>query len=426
MRVAIIGTGGAGLSAAYRLQTKYQITLYEQSSHFGGHAHTVMVEDGPDSGLALDVGFMVLNQHNYRNFNQLLSELTGIELGDSDMSFSFSCAETGIEYAFNFGSKTSGLNANAELRESSRKPNAMLLSLLKDICKFEKIVKNDLLSDCVDGLTVRDYIEQRRLSEQLVELYLLPTGAAIWSTTAERILDFPAKSYLAFIENHGLLADRNNIKWQYIKGGSQRYVQALLRNLHGDAYSNTAVTRITRLAEGVELRLSDGRMHRFDCVVLAVHADEALALLADPDPEEQRLLACWQYQRSRAILHTDAGLMPRDRDAWASWNYRRSKRGQGDSLCVTYHLNRLQGHTHTKHQYFLTLNPSHEIDQRYVLKTFNFTHPTYDFAALQSQSLLERLNGRRRTYYCGSYFGYGFHEDACTSGLKVAQLLGGW
>jgi len=423
MRVAVVGTGGAGLSAAYRLQTRHQVTLFEQLSHFGGHAHTVMVEAGPDCGLALDVGFMVFNQHNYRNFSQLLSELDGIELGDSDMSFSFSCAETGVEYAFNLGTKGSG--NDVKTKQSSQKPSATLLSLLKDVYQFGKMVRADLADTGIDGWTVRDYIEQRKLSAQLVDLYLLPTGAAIWSTTVKRILDFPAKSYLAFIENHGLLADRNNIKWKYIKGGSQQYVQALLRKLRGNACNNTAVTRITRLPEGVELRLADGRTQAFDCVLVAVHADQALALLADPDLEEQRLLGCWRYQHSRAILHTDSSLMPRGRDAWASWNYRRSKRGQGDSLCVTYHLNRLQGHAHSKHQYFLTLNPSHEIEQGRVLKVFDFTHPTYDFAALQSQPLLEKLNGRRRTYYCGSYFGYGFHEDACTSGMKAAESLQG-
>lgn len=417
-RIAVIGGGAAGLSAAFLLRSRHEVALFEREQRFGGHAHTITVDRGPDTGVTLDVGFMVFNDRNYATLEWLLAQIGGLEVGDSDMSFSFRCRETGTEYALNF---SPGAQASGRQGEATR--SALPRDLLADVVRFMRAATRDLEDVSLAELTLGEYLRRRGFSERLVNDYILPLGAAIWSTPAARMLDFPARAYLRFFANHGLLSLDGGPRWQYIKGGSQRYVEAIVRRL-GDAAQTTAVVGVARDPEGVTLRLATGGEQRFDRVVLAVHADEALALLDDPSDTERRLLGAFGYHESQAILHTDRSVMPVNEAAWAAWNYQRKAPGDTGSLAISYHLNRLQGHVGATEQYFLTLGHTGPICESRVLRRLVFSHPVFTFEAVRNQPLLAQLNGDRRTHFCGSYFSFGFHEDAVRSGVAVARALG--
>ncbi|WP_089719500.1 NAD(P)/FAD-dependent oxidoreductase [Candidatus Entotheonella palauensis] len=404
------------------------MTVFERDRRCGGHAHTILLDEGPDAGTPLDIGFMVLNDRNYPTLHQLLRTLGDIDLGDSEMSFGYYSEPDGLHYALNWnGSNTFAQETNLQgASTSSGQPraNPHLLDLFMDIMRFCRQVRGDLQEGRLEGLTLGDYLAAQSFPKTFIDRYLLPMGAAIWSTPPGEMLAFPAQAFARFFEQHGLLSLRDVPQWQYIHGGSQRYVERLVKCFRGQVECARPVEAVARQDEHVVVTAA-GESHAFDAVVVAAHADEALRLLADPSEDERRLLGAWRYQKNHAVLHTDTGVMPPDLTSWASWNYTREAQADASAtLCVTYHLNRLQHHLNTVRPYFLTLNRQRAIASEHVLGEFTLTHPTYTFDALASQADLTCLNGTRRTFFCGSYLGYGFHEDAVQSGVAVAQLLG--
>lgn len=414
-KIAVIGSGVAGLTTAYLLDTRHDVTLFERNDYAGGHTHTITLPDGPDAGLAIDTGFIVLNDQTYPLFRRLLARL-GVPTQNSDMSFAFASEVTGLQYA---GTNFSGLFAQ---RSNLIRPR--FHHLLHHITRFCKLARADLHSGRLTGRTMGDYLDERKVPASTVNAYIVPMAGAIWSASARDIREFPAETLVRFWNNHGLLSLKNRPQWMTVKGGSHAYVNAMRAGWKVQLHLNTRLEHVRRTATGVVLRHQDGREQAFDAVVLAAHADESLRLLADPSSDEQRLLGPWRYQPNHTVLHTDARVMPSNRRAWASWNYvERPETAVASPVAVTYHMNRLQNLSSATN-YFVTLNDTASMDRAAILREFNYDHPTYTFASLNTQAELPTLNGPRNTYYCGSYFGYGFHEDAVRSAVAVAEQLG--
>ena len=410
--IAIVGAGVSGCVAARLLSSRHRVCLFEAGGYPGGHANTVSVELCGES-YPVDTGFMVFNQKTYPNFCRLLQSLE-VTSRASDMSFSVHCQETGLEYQ---GSSLDGLFAQ---RLNLFRPR--FLGMLRDIIRFNKRgMAAAQEGDLADGRTVREFLTECRVGPMFVQKYLQPMAAAIWSCEAERILDFPAKFLIGFFANHGLMQLRNRPQWRTIVGGSRTYVRALLESLREQVFLNTPITKITRQPENVSLEISTGEVRQFDAVVMATHADDTLRLLADSTPQEQSILSAFPYQENEAVLHTDTSLMPSRHRAWASWNYRLN---QGSKLpTVTYDLSRLQGLS-SPTPLLLTLNDQERIDDANILRRFNYRHPAFSVASQDAQRKLEEINAKHRTYFCGAYWGYGFHEDGVNSALQVTEKFG--
>lgn len=415
LNIAVVGCGVAGLTAAWLLQRKHRVTLFEKADYLGGHTHTIEIPDGPDAGTAVDTGFIVFNGRNYPLFVRLLKEL-GVEWRESDMSFGVHCVKSGLQYASHIPFGIFADKANL-FRPKYWK-------LLNAIGRFNRQAKSDLSVD-LGAETLGQYLARHQFPDSLQSDYLLPMGAAIWSCPVDTVRDYPAQSFLRFFENHGLLALNEAPVWHTVCGGSHAYVKAFAKQFNGEICLNAAVRQIERSNDQILISLhGSDRPAVFDRVVLATHADTSLKLLADADDKENNCLKPWKYSSSRVVLHTDKAVMPPLKNAWASWNYTREI-GVDDTepVSVSYHMNRLQG-LETKDQYFVTLNRRGPIRKDRVIGEFEYTHPIYDQAAVATQSELPQLNGRRGTFFCGSYFGYGFHEDAVRSAVAVGQAFG--
>jgi predicted NAD/FAD-binding protein len=420
-RVAVIGAGVAGLTAAYLLDRSHDVTLFERNDYPGGHTHTVVLDRGPDAGTPVDTGFIVMNPRNYPLFSRLLAHL-GVRLQGSDMSFSYHCERTGFHYA------GTGLNGLFSQRRNLVSP--AFWRLLRDIPRFNSRTRRDLAEGRLAGLALGEYVDRLGLSAEFGERYLYAMAAAIWSSPAAAIRRFPAESFARFFENHGLLSLAEVPQWQTVAGGSRTYVEELLRRFGGRLRLAAPVREVRRAPDGVTVATADGA-ERFDQAVIAAHADEALALLADPTAEERRRLGAWTYSANRTVLHTDPAVLPPRRRAWASWNYAREAdagpgsagAGEGAPVSLTYYMNRLQRLT-ADAPYCVTLNRAAPIAERHVIRELLYTHPRYTQESLATQAELRRWNGNHRTWFCGSYFGYGFHEDAVRSGVEVARGLG--
>ncbi len=413
-RIAVVGSGIAGLSAAWLLSRAHQVTLYEKADWLGGHANTVDVE-GPTGPVAVDTGFICYNPRNYPNLVALLDHL-GVAHKPTVMSFAASAGRGRFEYS------SADLNSLLGQRGNIIRPRFWFM--LRDIVRF--YAKARTLVDCpsAEGVSLGEFLAREGYSQGLVEDHVLPMCAAIWSTTATRIRDYPLRSFLRFFSSHGLLDLAQAPDWRTVAGGSREYVRRLRASFDGSVRLATGVRRIVRGDGQVTVEDDAGRRASFDDVVIGAHADEALALLADPDAEERRLLGAFRYTDNLAVLHDDPGLMPKRRRVWASWNYIGGEpQAEDRPLCVSYWMNRLQGLS-TEQQLFVTLNPIREPRAGATLRVFNYSHPLFDQAALQAQRDLWSLQGRRNTWFCGSYFGYGFHEDALQAGLAVAEALG--
>lgn len=411
----------AGLGAAWLLSRQHRVTLFERNGYVGGHTNTVdLEEDG--RALAVDTGFIVYNEPNYPHLSALFAEL-GVATRASDMSFGVSVGDGDLEYA---GSNLATLFAQKRNLASPR-----FLRMLKDILRFNRAAKRRLADDSLGSLTVGELFDELGLGKAFRHHYLLPMAAAIWSCPVARMLEFPAASLLRFYENHGLLNLVDRPQWRTVAGGSHRYVSRMLPALAGGVRTRNPVRAVRRLGREVELTLADGSRERFDQVVLACHADESLALLADASPTERALLSAFAYQANRAVLHSDVRLMPRRRAVWSSWNYlaeTADARLADPRVSVTYWMNRLQGLS-ARRDYLVSLNPLREPEPALVHAEFEYHHPVFDAQAMAAQRQLAQLQGRSNTWFCGSYFGYGFHEDALRSGVAVAQALGvdpGW
>jgi predicted NAD/FAD-binding protein len=408
---AVIGGGVAGIVAAHLLQDIREVTVFEAADYLGGHTHTISVPDGPEGGTPVDTGFIVFNEATYPLFIRFLEDL-GVPSRESEMSFGFQCRRTGLTYA--------GTDLNGLFVQRGNLFSPRYWGFLFEIVRFCHQARADLQGG-EDLGTLDDYIRRRRYMPFMVENYLLPMAAAIWSTPAGRVGRFPALSFLRFFRNHGLLSLVDRPRWRTVAGGSCSYVRAFLRRFRGEVRLNAPVARVLRTAEGVRVEVDGEGPRIFDEVVIAAHADQALRMLGDPSPDEQRLLGAWGYEENRTVLHTDVSVLPEDRAAWACWNFRREA-GEERNVYVTYAMNLLQGLAGER-QYLVTLNRPGPRDEAQVLADLVYHHPVYTRESMASQEELPSLNGRRGTWFCGSYFGYGFHEDAVRSAHEAVESL---
>ncbi len=419
-RVAIVGAGAAGLATAYLLRDRCEVLLFEGGDHVGGHVATFVIPSGPDRGLPLDLGFMVMNRRRYPLFYRLLEDLGIAEVGESEMSFGYWEEATGFQYALNLDRR--GELARRFNRGVPAPPARELTDMLPAIVRLQRAAAGFLEAPAEGDPAVRDFLEAHRLHGDVVDRYLVPMAAAIWSMDPAHVLDFPARPLLTFLDNHALLSPDEGVRWEHVHGGARRYVEALLETLPPGTVRREAVRAARRCGQGVELVTAGGARLLADRVVLACHADEARALMADATPAELDALAAWRYQRNVAVLHTDEAVMPPRRSAWASWNFVREA-GAGPRLAVNYHLNRLQGHVDAQAQYFLSLNRRGHVDESKVLARVAFTHPVYGVESFRAQERLRALSASGRVLFCGSHLGLGFHEDAVRSAHDVARLL---
>jgi predicted NAD/FAD-binding protein len=405
LNLAVIGSGIAGLSAAWLLSRHHRVTLYESDRRPGGHSNTVTVPT-EDGDIAVDTGFIVYNERNYPNLVALFEHL-GVETIASNMSFSASLDGGDLEYS------SVGLNGLLGQRQNAVRPR-----FYAEAPKLVSLPESTTM-------TLGDYLDRNGYSPAFIEDHLLPMGAAIWSTTAAQMRDYPLAAFVRFFACHGLLSLARRPIWRTVKGGSTQYVQKINAALGDRLRLGARVTEIRREPLGVTVRDASGHVDRFDEIVIASHADQALAMLGDADGEERSVLGAFRYTDNLAMLHSDVGLMPKRRRVWSSWNYIGESTDEGDRpLCVTYWMNRLQD-LDPRHPLFVTLNPTRPVAEGRHIASFSYTHPLFDHAAVAAQRDLWRLQGRRRTWFAGSYFGHGFHEDALQSGLAAAEAIGG-
>ncbi len=418
-RIAIVGSGISGSLCARLLATEHHVTLFEASKQLGGHTHTIEI-DAFGSTWPVDTGFMVFNDRTYPNFLRML-DLLGIESRTSDMSFSVHCSRTGLEYQ---GSSLNGLFAQ---RRNLFQPS--FLRMVRGILRFNRQAQK-LLDKPDDGLTLGEWIDHcnadhtraKSITPEVITHYLLPMTAAIWSAPPQAMLEFPVKFLAHFLHNHGLLQIFDRPQWRTICGGAKRYLDALLHPLGDDVRTGSTVASVTRASEGVRLRMASGEEQEFDVAVIAAHAPDALAMVEEPSSRESEVLGTFRYQSNEAYLHIDSHVLPDRRRAWASWNYRLAA-DPTEPASVTYDLSRLQGHD-TPSPLLQSLNPNQPIDQTKVLRKLEFSHPLFDASSYSAQTRHNELHDCGRVYYCGAYWGYGFHEDGVNSALAVCRRFG--
>ncbi|MEM8744808.1 MAG: FAD-dependent oxidoreductase [Pseudomonadota bacterium] len=413
LNIAVIGSGISGLSAAWLLANKHRVTLYEADDRLGGHANTVDV-DTPDGVTPVDTGFIVYNELNYPNLTAFFEHL-GIPTEPTEMSFALSLNAGAYEYAGNGFGGFFGQRRNLV--------NPAHWRLLRDISRFFKTAP-DRIDDFPPKTTLGEFLLREKYSDEFVEKHIVPMGAAIWSTPMASMLGFPARSFINFYANHGMMQFRGRPAWRTVSGGSRNYVSRLIEDGGFEVAKGAAIERVVRHEQYVHLVDTRGVMRPFDHVVIAAHADQALKMLDEPHALEEEHLGAFAYEPNHAVLHTDPRWMPRRKRLWSSWNYLKDRGGNEESLSLTYWMNRLQN-LKTDTNLFVTLNPSSEIHPKAVIGSFDYTHPIFSSAAMTAQKTIWDIQGLRRTWYCGSYFGYGFHEDGLQSGLAVAEQLGG-
>jgi predicted NAD/FAD-binding protein len=415
VRIAIVGSGIAGLAAAWHLRDAHEVTLFEAAPEPGGHVRTVRVED-PSGPLAVDMGFIVFNRRTYPGFCAWLAEL-GVEARDSTMSFSVRDEGSGREWN---GSSLGGLFAQRRNLLSPR-----FLRFVADILRFGRDVKRWRAREDAE-ISVGEYLQRARYGERFRAEYLVPLVASIWSAPPGEVEAFPMRFLAGFLENHGMLDVCGRPTWLTIQGGSRAYVERVLERAGERIALRTSapVRGVARGASGVELELADGRLESYDEAVLACHADQALALVRRPTALERGLLAAFPYRENVALLHTDTRLLPERRTAWAAWNYRVASSRERGRACVTYDMNILQG-LRASREYLVTLNGEGLVDPAQVLQRVRFEHPSYGLRSHAAQARHAELCRHERLSYCGAYWGYGFHEDGYQSGLRVARSFAG-
>ncbi len=411
LKIAVIGSGVAGLTVTHMLQREHHVTLFEKNDRLGGHTHTVTIPDGPDAGTPIDTGFIVMNHRNYPLLTTLFKQL-GVVLRDSDMSFGYHDVPSGLQYS------GTGINGLFAQRRNLLRP--AFLCMVRDVLRFFRMAEADLAAGRnLQDRTLGEYLAVNGFGQAFVEHHLVPMGAAIWSTPCDEMLAFPAQSFVQFLHNHGLLTVNDRPQWRTVVGGSCDYIRRMQQQWgQVDVRLGARIAGVARTQAKVRIALAGGASELYDHVVIATHADQVLPLLSDPDARERESLGHWQYAASRTVLHTDERVMPTLRRVWSSWNFRRI---EGNRTCLTYHMNRLQG-LQTERQYFVSLNPPDDIED--VLYQFSYMHPLYTRQALVSRPRLQALSGRRNTWFAGSYFGDGFHEDAVRSAIAVARGFG--
>ena len=438
--------GGSSRSVSSPIPRAHDVVLFEREGRIGGHTNTIVIPDGPDAGTSVDTGFIVCNPVNYPHFYRFL-DLLEVPRRDAEMTFGFFDEASGLQYR------------GPDLIDLLRSPGNFLrpsfCRMIMEQRRFNRLALEDLRPGRLRNETLGDYVRALNLSDVFIAHYLIPLAASIWSSPDAHILEFPAVTFLTFFRNHGMLELHTRPQWQTVIGGSHTYLRAFERIFRGTIRTDAPVCKIVRdaaqggvvLTLGIGTDMSEARAglntERFDAVILACHADEALALLADPSPAEQAALGSWRYHRNRTILHTDTSLMPPRRHLWASWNYSLRGKSAGDSarqittpipcsqqeqlptapVSITYSMNRLQG-LRTAREYLVTLNPAERPREETIIYETVYTHPEYTTRSVASQHEIAALQGERNTFYCGAHLRYGFHEDGVVSALAVANTWG--
>ncbi|MDH3722559.1 MAG: FAD-dependent oxidoreductase [Desulfobacteraceae bacterium] len=411
MRIAVIGSGISGMVSAYLLSQDHDIVLYEANDYIGGHTHTI---DVPIKGVSypVDTGFIVFNEKTYPNFIKLMRSL-GVAWQPSNMSFSVQCDQTGLVFS------PSTLNGLFVQRKNLFRPS--FYRMLWDALRFRREASELIRSDDY-SITLQDYLEQRHYSHIFIEHFIIPMGGAIWSADPVQFRKFPARYLVEFFYNHGFLNVRHQPQWLVIKGGSSRYIGPLTRPYKDRIRLNSPVASVKRSQENVEITTKVGDTATFDHVVIATHSDQALQMLTDPSDLERDVLGAIPYQENLAVLHTDKSVLPPKRAAWASWNYHIPKEEKG-RVALTYDMNILQSLGATE-EFCVTLNMPEKIHPDRIIQSIIYHHPVYDPNSLSARRKQDEINGKNRTYFCGAYWGYGFHEDGVNSALSVCKHFG--
>ena len=402
MKIAVIGSGISGLSASYYFSKKYKVDLFEQDDHFGGHSYTYDIKED-NKIIAVDLGFIVFNEQTYPNLIRFFNELN-VPFEKSNMSFSVSIKDTNVEYG--------GSGFNAIFANKKNLLNFKFLKMINEIINFYKTAPS-LINTETSNVTLGDYLKSSKLSKYFIEYHIIPMVAAIWSMPFQKAKEMPLKLFLNFFTNHGLFKLKNRPQWYTVSNRSRTYVKKVLEKISGEVFKNYKVSKILRNENNVRILIGN-EYQDYDHVILASHADQSLELLDDPSLEESEILKKFTYVSNEAYLHRDENLMPIRKSAWSSWN----SISKNENTCVTYWLNKLQN-LNSEKNYFLTLNPVQAIDKNKIIKKIHFTHPYFNKDNVALQKDLHKLQGKKRTWFCGSYFGYGFHED----GLKSSKEL---
>jgi predicted NAD/FAD-binding protein len=410
MKIAVVGSGISGLSAAYYLSKNHHVDLFEKEDHFGGHSHTIDLTFGTKK-VSVDIGFIVFNFKTYPNLIRFFNE-NKIEIEKSDMSFSVSVNDSPFEYC---GRGLDGIFSNR-----SNLINFKFLRMFFDIIKFYK--KFDKFNELDEQITLGDYLKREKVSKEFIDYHLIPMVSAIWSMPPYEANQMPLKFFLKFFQNHGLFKLKNRPQWYTVSNRSRTYVENILSKISGEHFKNYKVTKIKSNNNGIDLYYGgESEFFNYDKVILATHADEALSMIEDPSEDEKKILSNFSYKENIAYIHTDEKIMPKNKKAWSSWNSS-IKKNEIEKNSITYWLNLLQN-LKCEENIFLTLNPYFEIDGSTVLKKVKFTHPYFDQSALTYQSKLKNLQNKRNILFCGSYFGYGFHEDGIKSSIEMLKNL---
>ena len=409
-RIAVIGSGISGLSAAYFLSRHHEVHMYERDNRVGGHTHTVMV-DSAKGQIPVDTGFIVHNDRTYPNFCRLINEL-GVETQASDMSFAVTALSGSFEYA------SHGLGGF--FAQKSNLFSARHYTLLREILRFNREAPRVLADPNAEGKTLGQFLDDGRYSPVFVERYLIPMAGAVWSMAPADMPGFPVMTLIRFMHNHGMLGLNTHPNWKTIRGGSHAYLGPITAPFQKRIAKGTTITSVDRQERGVTIQLQDRPAQHFDEVVFACHGDQILPMLANPTEAERAILNSFTTTRNETCLHTDTTLLPRRNAARASWNYLLGDEGK---VTVTYHMNRLQS-LHTTEEYCVTLNANGELDRSKVLRSMTYEHPLYNRAAIRAQERWSEISGKNHTHFCGAYWFYGFHEDGVRSGMRVAETLG--
>ena len=404
MKIAVIGSGISGLSTAFYLSRNHKVDLFEKDDHFGGHSYTYDIKERNKS-IPVDLGFIVFNKQTYPNLINFFESLQ-IPFEKSDMSFSVSIKGTNIEYG--------GKGLKAIFANKKNILNFNFIKMLKEIILFYNKAPL-LLKKNLKGETLGGYLEKSNLSKFFINYHIVPMVAAIWSMPFSKAKDIPLELFLNFFINHGLFKLKNRPQWFTVTNRSRTYVNRVVESISGEVFKNYKVQKIFRSKDNVRLLIGDEYLD-YDQVVLASHADQSLRMLEEPTKEEIKILSKFKYVNNIALLHRNTNLMPDNKVAWSSWN----SISKNNRTCVTYWLNKLQN-IKSNNNYFLTLNPIYDLEEKDIINKVNFTHPFLNTETSKFQKELESIQGKQRTWFCGSYFGYGFHEDGLKSGLEIIK-----
>ncbi|WP_369982921.1 NAD(P)/FAD-dependent oxidoreductase [Thalassolituus sp.] len=413
-RIAVVGSGIAGLTCAWLLRDKYDITLYEENDYLGGHTQTTDVELLGKSW-PVNTGFIVYNDWTYPNFIRLM-ELLGVESEESDMSFSVKCEQSGLEY------NGHTLNSLFAQRRNFLKPS--FYGMIRDILRFNKETRAELANDSVDRTeTLGSYLTRKGYGEAFRTKYIIPMGAAVWSASEEMMMAFPVYFFLRFFNNHGMLSVDDRPQWRVISNGSRSYVTRILKDLPQEqVFLNTPVDGVSRSEDGVVISSKRGH-DLYDEVIFACHSDQALAMLKDATADEQAILGAIPYKLNDVVLHTDETILPKRKLAWAAWNYHIGEDAQ-DSVAVTYYMNRLQNFDDAPVEFCVTLNKTEAINPQKIIRKFRYAHPVFTLEGMAAQQRHSEISGVNNTHFCGAYWFNGFHEDGVRSALRVTEALG--